>query len=182
MDIISKNIYPVRGREGSQRVFISNGIKETKQIAKDFLKVISVNKNGATMVCLYGDLGTGKTTFSQFIGKELGIKRKINSPTFVIMKKYNLRTSPQPSPDKGEGRNLKYFVHIDAYRLKNEKELEVLGWSELISNKENLIFIEWPEKIIKAIPKKHHKIHISHLPAGRHGTKEGHRKFKIKKA
>ena len=67
----------------------------------------------------------------------------------------------------------KYLFHLDAYRLKNEKELLHLGWEEIIGDNENLIFIEWPENIIKAMPKKHHRIHISH-------TKEGHRKFEIK--
>ena len=120
------------------------------------------NKNLATVVCLHGDLGTGKTTFSQFVAKNLGVKRKVNSPTFVIMKRYNLKH-----------KNFRNLFHLDAYRLKNHKELLVLGWEEIISKPENLILIEWPENVIKAIPKKHHKIHISH-------TKEGHRNFKIK--
>jgi tRNA threonylcarbamoyladenosine biosynthesis protein TsaE len=143
---------------------ISKSLKETEKIAKDFSqKILKKNRDMACVVCLSGDLGTGKTTFTQSFAKNLGIKRKVNSPTFVIMKRYPLFENSF---------SFKNFVHIDAYRLKDEKELLVLGWEEIISNKENLIFIEWPEKIIKAIPKKHHKIKISH-------TKEGYRKFTI---
>lgn len=140
----------------------SKNIKETNKIAKEFLDKIKPNKVGATTVGLYGDLGTGKTAFTQAVAKLLGVKRKVNSPTFVIMKSYLLKNS-----------SFGKLIHIDAYRLKNEKELLHLGWEEIIGNPGHLVFIEWPERVIKAMPKKHHKILISH-------TKEGHRRFKIK--
>lgn len=149
---------------------ISKNIKDTEKVALDFLTKLKPNKNNATIVGLYGDLGAGKTTFTQTVGKYFGVKRKINSPTFVIMKRYDLKNHVFES-----------LFHIDAYRLKNEKELIILGWEEMISNSKNLIFIEWPEQVIKAMPKKHHKIHISHLPVGKVGKKEGSREFKIKK-
>jgi len=141
---------------------VSKNIQDTKKIAKEFLTNLKLGKEKATVVGLYGNLGTGKTTFVQFLARELGVKRKVNSPTYVIIKNYELKIT-----------NFKKLFHIDAYRLKNEKELVHLGWDEIISKKEHLVFIEWPENIIKALPKKHHKIKISH-------TKEGHRKFQIK--
>jgi len=147
---------------------ISRNIKNTNEIAVKFLKSLKPNKSMATVIGLYGDLGAGKTTFTKEIAKILNIKRKVNSPTFVIMKKYKF-------PLKNNYGGFKYLFHLDAYRFKNEKELLHLGWDEIISKKEHLVFIEWPENIIKAMPKKHHKISISH-------TKEGHRKFNIKKA
>jgi tRNA threonylcarbamoyladenosine biosynthesis protein TsaE len=147
----------------------SKNLKETEEIAKSFLRKLKMQKKGATIVGLYGELGTGKTTFTQHFGKYLGIKRKINSPTYVIIKNYELQI-----------KNYKKFFHIDAYRLKNEKELLSLGWDEIISNKEHLVFIEWPENVIKALPKKHHKIYITHLSTGQAGTKEGNRNFQIK--
>lgn len=170
---------------------ISKNTEETNKIARDFLKQIKDSngkiKEKATVVGLYGDLGAGKTTFMQFLAKHLGVKKKINSPTFVIMKKYSLskqashknflasKTKPVLAGENFYAKPaFKYLFHMDAYRLKNEKELAHLGWDEIISKKEHLIFVEWPEKIIKAIPKDHKKIQISH-------TKEGHRKFKIKK-
>jgi tRNA threonylcarbamoyladenosine biosynthesis protein TsaE len=149
---------------------ISKSIKDTEKIARVFVKDLMSNnfiKNPkATIVGLYGNLGVGKTAFTKIVAREFGIKRKVNSPTFVIMKKY-------PISKNFPYKKFKYFIHMDAYRLKNEKELVHLGWNEIISKKEHLVFIEWPEQIKKAIPKKHHQIHIKHV-------KEEERKFKIK--
>lgn len=150
---------------------VSKKEKDTGHIAKKFFLTLRSQKSGATVVALYGNLGTGKTTFVQYFAKNLGIKKKVNSPTFVIMKRYRLKH-----------KNFKNLFHFDAYRLKNEKELLHLGWKEIILDPGHLVFIEWPENIKKALPKKHHKISISHLPTGQAGTKEGHRKFNIKKA
>ena len=165
---------------------VSKNEKETEILARDFLNKLKPLKSGATVVGLYGDLGVGKTTFTQSVGKILKIKRKVNSPTFVIMKKYELKnqsscknflankTKPLSAGENScSYSDFKYLFHMDAYRLKNENELLHLGWNEIISNNEHLVFVEWPENIIKAMPKKHHQIHISHL-------KEGHRKFEIK--
>ena len=165
---------------------ISKGAEDTEKIAKEFLDKITspqplskITWRGATVVGLSGDLGTGKTTFTQFVAKSLGVKTKVNSPTFVIMKRYTLtptlsrKGEGAPSPfRRRRGMRFKNLFHIDAYRLKNEKELLHLGWEEIISNPENIIFIEWPELVAKAMPKKHHKISIKHI-------KEGHRKFKF---
>jgi tRNA threonylcarbamoyladenosine biosynthesis protein TsaE len=148
---------------------ISKNIKHTEKIAQDFLKCLLNKKNkNACVVGLSGELGAGKTAFTQAIAKTLGIKRRVNSPTFVIMKRYTLKH-----------KNFENLFHLDAYRLKNEKELVHLGWEEIIANPKYLVFIEWPENIIKAMPKKYHKVSISHLPA-QVGTKEGHRSFEIK--
>ena len=75
------------------------------------------------------------------MAKHLGIKNRVFSPTYVIIKNYELRIT-----------NYKKFFHIDAYRLENEKELLHLGWEEIIKNDEHLVFIEWPENISKAMP------------------------------
>jgi len=123
---------------------ISKNIEETATIAKKFLKEIlkkSSQHQGALVVGLNGDLGAGKTTFFQAIAKLLGIKDKVNSPTFVIMKKYSLKN-----------KKYDFLFHLDAYRLKNEKELISLGWEEIIANKKHLVFIEWPENVVKIMP------------------------------
>lgn len=155
-------------------IYISKNIKDTEKIAKEFMNKINDGGNSsvlkqATVVGLYGDLGVGKTAFVQMVGRILNIKRKINSPTFVVMKRYSL----------GKASRFKNLFHLDAYRLKNEKELLHLGWEEIIKNPENIIFIEWPENVKKAMPRGHHKIKIAHLPTGQAGIKEGHRKFKM---
>ncbi len=152
---------------------ISKNVKETEDITKEFLSIIKPQKNKATILGLYGDLGTGKTTLTQILAKQLGIKRKVNSPTYVIMKKYALKKPLLTKEAFSKISTFTHLYHIDAYRLKNEKELLHLGWEEIILNKNNLIVIEWPELIIKAMPKKHHQIHISH-------KKGGNREFLIK--
>ena len=155
---------------------LSKSVKETKKIAKLFLETIlktKANHKGATVVGLSGDLGAGKTAFTQAVAKYLGIKDKVNSPTFVIFKKYALKKRPLLNSPRGLGGGFKFLFHMDAYRLKNEKELSHLGWEDMIGNKEHIVFIEWPENIKKAMPKGHHKVSIAH-------TKAGHRKFKFK--
>jgi tRNA threonylcarbamoyladenosine biosynthesis protein TsaE len=151
---------------------ISKNTKDTEKIAQNFLKHLMLKRHfditcKATVVCLSGELGAGKSTFTQFIAKNLGIKKKVDSPTFVIIKRYIIRPFGRPTSE------FKNLFHIDAYRLKNEKELLHLEWIDIISNSQNIVFIEWPENVSKIIPQQHHKINISH-------TKEGYRKFNIK--
>src|SRR3989344_9457070 len=146
-------------------IIISKNKKDTGKIALEFLTKILKNKNQrALVVGLYGELGSGKTAFTQAVAKYLGVKRKINSPTFVIMKKYHIGEAHRTKLVK----NLKYkfLFHLDAYRLKNEKELLYLGWEEIIANREHLVFIEWPRNVYKIMPQKHHKIFIFHAQKG----------------
>jgi tRNA threonylcarbamoyladenosine biosynthesis protein TsaE len=143
----------------------SKNLKETEQIARNFLeKILQVKKShkGALVVGLVGDLGAGKTAFTQAIAKYLGIKSKLSSPTFVIMKKYPLKN-----------KKYDFLFHLDAYRLKNEKELLYLGWEEIINDGENIVFIEWPENVSKVMPKHAKYIHIS-------DQKDGQKSFHFK--
>jgi tRNA threonylcarbamoyladenosine biosynthesis protein TsaE len=137
---------------------VSKNTKETMEIAKTFLdKILRNNKKqkGALVVALSGDLGAGKTAFTQAVAKHLGIKEKVTSPTFVIMKKYSINLE-----------NYNFLFHFDAYRLKNEKELLHLGWEEIIEKKEHIVFIEWPKNVKKAIPDDAKFIYISHKENG----------------
>lgn len=108
--------------------------------AERFVRGLSPRADGATVVALSGDLGAGKTAFVKGVARALGVAEHVTSPTFVIMKIY---------PLQGDFRRL---VHIDAYRLKGEHHLKVLGWEELVSDPKNLIFVEWPEEAGSAIP------------------------------
>lgn len=98
----------------------------------------------ATVVALNGNLGSGKTTFTQTCARILGIEENLTSPTFVIFKKY-LFNYQKLSP-------LKNLIHIDAYRIDDPHELEVLGFKELLADPDNLIFIEWPERVDRLLP------------------------------
>lgn len=99
-------------------------------------------EESAAVLGLQGNLGGGKTTFLQGFAKGLGIKEKILSPTFVIIKRFKIRN-----------RHFKNFYHMDCYRINNIKDIETLGLGDIISNPENIVAIEWPEKIKKILPK-----------------------------
>src|SRR6185295_9613936 len=117
--------------------YMSTNVEKTASIASEFAKslknpgVFSKNSSKlskATIVGLYGDLGSGKTCFMQGVGATLGISENIVSPTFVIEKIYKL-----------EHDSFSHLIHIDAYRLEKAEELLHLGWQEIIDNPANLI-------------------------------------------
>lgn len=124
--------------------FLSKSVEETDKIAADFLEHINPGeaKQMATLVGLFGDLGSGKTTFSQALGRHLGITEFMTSPTFVIEKIYSLDAKCK----------FKNLIHVDAYRLEKGEELAVLGFKELLKDKENLILLEWPERVSDILP------------------------------
>ena len=126
--------------------YLPQSLEETSGIARNFLDSINPGEK-ATVVALQGELGAGKTTFAQAAGKILGIEENMTSPTFVIMKVYEI-----------DFKSFKNFIHVDAYRLERDSELLHLGWEDLISEPENLVFIEWPENVPGAIPRWARKI------------------------
>lgn len=128
---------------------------DIKKFSEDFLKNLP-QENLAQIVLLSGNLGAGKTTFTQALAQTLGVKETVNSPTFVIMKIYKLGKS-QFSKD------WKHLIHIDAYRLENSEELKNLGWEEIISKKENLVVLEWPEKVQGILSKGAIKINFEFI-------------------
>lgn len=127
-------------------------------IAKDIIKKAhDTQSDSAIVIALEGDLGAGKTTLTQEIAKVLSVKENVISPTFIIMKKYEV-------VDK----KFKYLIHIDAYRLEKSEELFKLGFQELLDDKNNLIIIEWPELVPDCIPKNACKIKLSHTNENTH--------------
>jgi tRNA threonylcarbamoyladenosine biosynthesis protein TsaE len=96
----------------------------------------------ATVVALSGDLGAGKTTFTQTLACVLGVTGPVTSPTYVIEQVYDLP----------EGNAFDHLVHIDAYRLEGGEELEKLGWKDLTVEPSNLVVIEWAEKVEDILP------------------------------
>jgi tRNA threonylcarbamoyladenosine biosynthesis protein TsaE len=139
-------------------------IEQLSKFAEDFLKDLSEspsNPNHAQLIGLSGNLGAGKTTFTQQIAKLLKVEEKITSPTFVLMKRYPISF--------GQYKNL---IHIDAYRIEDPNEIDVLNFDEIYSEPENLILLEWPEKVEEKLPKK--KITITFEVAG-----ENHREINI---
>lgn len=113
-----------------EREIITKNPKETQKLGMLLAEEI---KDGR-VVALSGELGSGKTTFTQGLLRSLGIKGPYTSPTFVIMKKY--------------GKNI---FHIDAYRVEEQDILD-LGWEEIIGEPRNIIIVEWADRIKKIIP------------------------------
>ncbi|PJA36794.1 MAG: tRNA (adenosine(37)-N6)-threonylcarbamoyltransferase complex ATPase subunit type 1 TsaE [Candidatus Zambryskibacteria bacterium CG_4_9_14_3_um_filter_42_9] len=132
---------------------ISRSLEETSGIAQNFLKTLSYGSS-AEVVILSGDLGSGKTAFTQEVGKILGVAGSMQSPTFVIEKIYAIDFNPPA----GRAGNFKRLIHIDAYRLEYDSELLHLGWEEIIKEPENLIFLEWPENVASIIPREAKKV------------------------
>jgi tRNA threonylcarbamoyladenosine biosynthesis protein TsaE len=108
----------------------------------------------ACIIALQGDLGSGKTTFVKAVAETLGIRDTVTSPTFVLEKIYKIE-------DKTAlGAGYTHLIHIDAYRLENSNEMSALGFDEILEKPENLVFIEWPERISQAIPKNAQILHF----------------------
>ncbi|MFZ2253136.1 MAG: tRNA (adenosine(37)-N6)-threonylcarbamoyltransferase complex ATPase subunit type 1 TsaE [Minisyncoccia bacterium] len=125
-------------------------LDELKDIAREVVSSC-VQKENAHVVTLTGDLGAGKTAFTKELAKLLGITHEITSPTFVIMKAYEIPDHPF----------FKKLVHIDAYRIESDDEMRVLGFNEILSDPTNLVCIEWPEKIKDLIPKDAYSLSLT---------------------
>lgn len=152
---------------------------ETKKLGSLLAKTIidgSPTSINSTIISLEGDLGTGKTTFTQGFAEGLGIREKIQSPTYVILKIYNLTASASRkrandifTSDKknkillkrAKASGNKKFIHIDAYRV-GPKDFVILGWKNFIKNPNNIIMVEWGDRIKKILPKNTTHILFSH--------------------
>lgn len=120
-----------------QYVVTEDGMQDFAQAFLNYAKeVCDINKS--LLISLKGDLGAGKTSFSKTIGNLLGVEEHITSPTFVIQKTY-----------KTKDVFFKKMVHIDAYRIEEEKEILQLGIHKALEEPNTIVLIEWPEKIPK---------------------------------
>jgi tRNA threonylcarbamoyladenosine biosynthesis protein TsaE len=117
-----------------QDQFITTSSAQTKKLGKMLAKEL----RGGEVICLTGDLGAGKTTFTQGLLSGFKIKGPYTSPTFNIMKTYKAKKQT--------------IYHIDAYRI-SAKDLLDLGWKDFASRPDTIVIIEWAERIKKIIPK-----------------------------
>lgn len=143
-------------------IMIINITKSEKETFDLGLKLAKKLKGGQVLA-LCGDLGAGKTKFLQGLAKGLGVRAKVNSPTFNILKLYKVY----------QNSNIEFFCHIDAYRLSSGKDLLCLGVEECFQNKKMVTAIEWAEKVKNILPNKTIVIKIKSLS-------EGERKIVVK--
>jgi len=128
----------------NKQIIITSSPEETRQYAKNLVGNLSL----PVIITLTGDLGSGKTTFVQGLAEGLGIEKKVNSPTFLIIKKY-------------EGDRTLY--HADLYRLSSEKEVAGTGLLEILNEKNSIVVIEWAEKMGKYLPEKRIDIQFKYV-------------------
>jgi tRNA threonylcarbamoyladenosine biosynthesis protein TsaE len=132
---------------------VLHSLTELQNEAARFVETLSPQKDRATVVTLSGELGAGKTSFTQGVAKTLGVTEAVTSPTFVLEKIYALTSE--------KGRGFTHFIHIDAYRLKDAKELHALGFENILKEPSNLIFLEWPERVEGAFELTHQNVSFS---------------------
>jgi tRNA threonylcarbamoyladenosine biosynthesis protein TsaE len=124
---------------------VSKNLNTTREIAKALAEEILETKTGksALVFALSGELGSGKTAFIKSLISGLGVKKKVTSPTFVISRNFML-------PRKT---GYKRVFHIDVYRIKKPSELGSLNTKDIFGNPENIVLVEWAEKIKSILPK-----------------------------
>ncbi|OGI29609.1 MAG: tRNA (adenosine(37)-N6)-threonylcarbamoyltransferase complex ATPase subunit type 1 TsaE [Candidatus Moranbacteria bacterium RIFOXYA12_FULL_44_15] len=134
-----------------ENIFVTNNSEQTRKLGE----ILASELKGGEVVCLSGDLGAGKTTFTQGLLKGLGVKGPYMSPTFLIMKEYKweitnykLQITNYKQITKSKIQNI---YHVDAYRVDGEDMLG-LGWEEIVADKNNVIIVEWAERICDIIP------------------------------
>jgi tRNA threonylcarbamoyladenosine biosynthesis protein TsaE len=135
----------------NQQYTISD-LTDLKDLVFNLVKNLPNKSDGATVVALSGDLGAGKTTLVQYLAIALGVTEVVTSPTFTIMKGYELPT----------GHSFERLIHMDAYRIDDLAELSPLRFNEILTTPKTLFCIEWAEKISAALPEAVIKIQINH--------------------
>ncbi len=119
------------------KTYLTTGSLQTKKLGQGFAEFLLKNRarNKAVVVGLEGDLGGGKTTFLQGLARGLGIKGRVLSPTFIII------------------RRIKNFYHIDCYRINKPNEILSLGFRKMINDPKNVVVVEWADRIRRVMPK-----------------------------
>jgi len=135
------------------RKFILRSVADTQRLARR----IAQSLHGGEVLALTGPLGAGKTTFTAALAKSLGVKRRVKSPTFIVLQTFRIplkARSSQCFATLRRARKLKAntLCHVDAYRLESTNELEALGLHDYLGAPNVITVIEWAEKIGEALP------------------------------
>ncbi len=142
--------------------------KETQKVAALLAsEVCGIETTHALVFALNGELGAGKTTFVQGFCRAFGIKENVTSPTFVLMKTYQLRPVQN-------NRHFRHLVHIDCYRIEDPGELLHLGLDDILADPDAIVLIEWANRIKKVLPDDAIMLELGH------GEKPNKRTIKIK--
>lgn len=132
-----------------EQTYTTDSAEKTQGLGENIAK----NLRGGEVILLHGDLGSGKTTFTQGLAHGLGVSGRVTSPTFLIVRSYTLDNHS----------TLEMLYHIDAYRLSGAKETAELGLQEIFSDPKAVVVCEWPERIAELLPKKNITINFTYL-------------------
>jgi len=127
-------------------LFEVHSVEETWALARELSKELKPGD----VVCLEGDLGAGKTTFTQGLAAAMGVAGRVTSPTFCIVQEHRA--------DEGDG----LLVHMDLYRLSGEDDVEAIGWEDYLA-RGAVIVVEWPERAGSLIPRNARHVVFRHL-------------------
>ena len=145
--------------------FISSSDEQTVRLGVRLGELLIVGD----VICLSGDLGSGKTAFAQGIGRGWGASRHVTSPTFTLVNEYQRLNDPRK------------LYHIDCYRLKGEADTITTGIDDILMNG-GVIMIEWPERISAILPEERLWIELRHISETRRGVRikaDGDRALKL---
>ena len=120
--------------------FEVNSVEETWEVARALARELKPGD----VVCLEGDLGAGKTTFTQGLAAALGVAGRVTSPTFCLVQEHRALAAA------GGGRPV-FLVHMDLYRLAGEEDVLAIGWEDYLAEGAVLV-VEWPERAGSLIP------------------------------
>ena len=120
---------------------ITKSAKETARVGEEMAHYLA-DREGGHILCLYGQLGSGKTTFTQGFARGLGIPARLLSPTFIIVRRYIIP------------KNEIFLYHVDLYRLHTTSEMEGIGLPEIFSDSASYTVIEWAERLGELLPRK----------------------------
>lgn len=131
----------------------SPNTRRTHAIAREILKRYRASGPRPLIFALSGNLGSGKTVFTQGMARSLGIRATVQSPTFVLMKWYKL------SKPFGQRR---FLVHIDAYRVRYPRDFVRLGIRDIFRDPDAIVVVEWAERIRSLLPASAITVRIRH--------------------
>lgn len=149
---------------------ITKSPQETQEVGRKLAASLIEGERKTLTVGLTGELGAGKTTFVQGFAEGLGIKQRIISPTFILLRKYNIELQDSlPRRQAGKTPKLQNFYHVDFYRVEDNvlEEARNLGLIDIWEREGNVVVIEWAEKIKEIFPKSAYKVTFENLGEGR---------------
>ncbi len=137
---------------------ITKSAEATQKLGETLGHTLLADKRGEAprVLCLWGELGSGKTTFTQGLARGLGITSRLPSPTFIIVRRYSIP------------KTTRMLYHMDLYRVQGTSDIEALGFDEMRTDPAAYVVIEWPERLGMLLPDTRVDIRFAALPDGSH--------------